>query len=365
MEGKRELDGLVEGKILEVGNGLVGDFRSAKCLLSLGACLLDTAKNGVSPAPFKFNNSDEKMGANLFTTVSIAVALEGSAGKAASAAGRKITDGVKKVLPKLLKKIGKLPKIPKCFPPGTQILMADGSSKNIEDVDVGDWVIALDPDSGEVAEKEVIDVHRTKTRVLFNVSFDSDSDGVGDGQFKSTGSHPIWTKNRAWVEAKNLEIHDQLLSLEEHQYIEVVGLTMEPGVSKTYNLSVEGTPTFFIVPNGTPILVHNLPRIHGFAPDWATKGAHVTTSQGIELSLTGGGKEIKISPVFSRDRNNSQLSNAIKETRAALKDKQWRGRLLERTRKATKALGQGKSAVERAGSGRTRALEINLERWCP
>jgi len=49
------------------------------------------------------------MGANLFTTVSIAVALEGSVGKAVSAAGRKIAGGAKKVLPKFLRKIGKRP----------------------------------------------------------------------------------------------------------------------------------------------------------------------------------------------------------------------------------------------------------------
>ncbi len=40
------------------------------------------------------------MGANLFITVSIAVALEGSAFKTASTAGRKIASGAKKVLPK-------------------------------------------------------------------------------------------------------------------------------------------------------------------------------------------------------------------------------------------------------------------------
>ena len=36
-----------------------------------------------------------------------------------------------------------------CFDPGTKILMADGTEKNIEDVEVGDMVMSLNEDTGE------------------------------------------------------------------------------------------------------------------------------------------------------------------------------------------------------------------------
>jgi len=51
------------GSAKEFGKGLIGSFRSVNCFINVASCLIDTAKNGVSPAPFKFNNDDEKMGA--------------------------------------------------------------------------------------------------------------------------------------------------------------------------------------------------------------------------------------------------------------------------------------------------------------
>ena len=138
---------------------------------------------------------------------------------------------------------------------------------------------------------------------------------------------------------------------------------MQPGLSSTVNLTVSGIHTFFIVPNGVSLLVHNLPRIHGVAPDWAVKGAHVTTTNGIELAIRGTGDGVKIVPVFSSDAANQGLDAAIAEVEAALANPKWRATLLDRTQKATTMLGK-ESAVERAGSGGTRALEVVLERWC-
>jgi hypothetical protein len=89
------------------------------------------------------------------------------------------------------------------------------------------------------------------------------------------------------------------------------------------------------------------------------------TSNGIELSITGAGEGVKIKPTFSRDATNPALKAAIKNVEKAIANPKWRARLLAATEKATALLGQG-SAVERSGSGGTRALEVALRRMpCP
>jgi len=216
--------------------------------------------------------------------------------------------------------------------------------------------------SSATVARQVIGTTRNQAKRLFSIEFDVDGDGVSDGAFSATGKHPIWTQDRGWQDARQLEPGDLLQSV-DGSAIEVLSNTEQPGFSRTFNLTVDDAHTFFIVPNGVPILVHNNPRIHGVAPDWATKGAHVTASNGLEISIHGSGTSVKIGPVFARDVGNPGLKDAIKETEKALSDPGWRNKLLEQTRKATQYLGKG-SAVERAGSGGTRALEVTLERWC-
>ena len=111
-----------------------------------------------------------------------------------------------------------------------------------------------------------------------------------------------------------------------------------------------------------PLGLAKCPKIHGVAPDWAVKGAHVTTSQGLEIFIHGSGDSVKIGPVFSRDAHNPKLKAAVAEVKNALGNSKWREKLLTQTKKATAMLGKG-SAVDRAGSGGTRALEVTLERW--
>ena len=71
---------------------------------------------------------------------------------------------------------------------------------------------------------------------------------------------PIWTQNRGWRDAEDLEIEDLLTH--EGQAAWVVGIEENSGFSLTLNLTVEGTHTFFIVSDGVSVLVHNLLRIH-------------------------------------------------------------------------------------------------------
>lgn len=42
------------------------------------------------------------------------------------------------------------------FVPGTKVVMADGSSKPIEEVELGDYVLATDPETGQTVSRKVV-----------------------------------------------------------------------------------------------------------------------------------------------------------------------------------------------------------------
>ena len=59
--------------------------------------------------------------------------------------------------------------------------------------------------------------------------------------------------------------------------------------------------------------------------------------------------------------NNRLIESRGRETKKALEHPNWRNRLLSTARRETVHLGGG-TILERAGSGKTRALEVILER---
>ena len=255
-----------------------------------------------------------------------------------------------------------------CFLPGTHVQMADGTTKPIEDVREGDWIVAHEP-TGEIqqARFRVVANHQNSTKRVIAIEV---VDRLGrEGALDATGEHPFWTQTDGWVSADELHAGDRLVNhLGETVTVEsVAARSLE---TPTFNLTVEGVHTYFVVSNGVSVLVHNQPRIHGVAPDWGVKGAHVTASNGIEIAIRGGGRTPVYRAVFSSDMRTAagrpRVAAAIEEVRAAMANPQWRNRLLARTRAATEMLGRGKSAVDRAGSGGTRALEVTLRRMgCP
>ena len=140
-----------------------------------------------------------------------------------------------------------------CFAEGTKVLMADGSTKAIEDVREGDFVLARDPhEPGEPEPRKVSQVHHTATYRLFHV-WVGDEDG---GEVIATGSHPFWTQ-RGWVEAEDLTSND-VLTDDLRRAIPIHAIAVESRDARTFNLSIEGTHTFFVLAGRTPVLVHNV-----------------------------------------------------------------------------------------------------------
>lgn len=134
------------------------------------------------------------------------------------------------------------------FAGATTVLMADGTRKPIEDVKVGDEVIATDPETGEQVAKRVEHVF---------VHDDTVIDLVVEGEvITTTEDHPFWSvTDQRFERADELNAGEKVLGA-DGTVITVSGLRL--GTARealAYNLSVEGIHTYHVGEAG--ILVHN------------------------------------------------------------------------------------------------------------
>jgi hypothetical protein len=135
-----------------------------------------------------------------------------------------------------------------CFVAGTEILTSEGL-KNIEDIQVGDWVIADDPTTeGEIEARQVTDTFVRYTDHLIDIYINEEVISV-------TSEHPFWTPDQGWIPAKDLQI-GSLLQTEDGRIIDVDKLDYREEAATVYNFHVEGFHTYFVSELG--VLVHNL-----------------------------------------------------------------------------------------------------------
>ncbi len=143
----------------------------------------------------------------------------------------------------------------KCFLAGTDVLMADGSTKNIEDVEIGDEVLATDPYSGESGPRKVTRLIRTEDDKQFNTLSIATEDGVE--QLTATHEHPFWSPSeKAWIAAGDLT-PDMTLLTDDGSTVIVTGNNPFARYARTYNLTVDDIHTYYVLAGDTPVLVHN------------------------------------------------------------------------------------------------------------
>jgi hypothetical protein len=135
--------------------------------------------------------------------------------------------------------------------------MADGSSKPIQDVHVGDQITNKDPATGKVQTHAVIATHIT----------DDDHDFVdltvqtpsGSSTITVTAHHLFWdSTEHSWTAAEDLKPGDRLDTLGTDLGTVAVVHPYFGGV-RTYDLSVDSVHTFFVLAWTEPVLVHNCP----------------------------------------------------------------------------------------------------------
>jgi len=77
--------------------------------------------------------------------------------------------------------------------------MADGTTKPIEDVELGDWVWTGDPETGETSPRQVVDlIVGDGEKHLVDIE-------IGRETLTSTEGHPFWVDDQGrWVDAGEL-----------------------------------------------------------------------------------------------------------------------------------------------------------------
>ncbi|GIJ28698.1 hypothetical protein Vqi01_38600 [Micromonospora qiuiae] len=144
------------------------------------------------------------------------------------------------------------------FLPGTPVLMADGSHKAIEEIELDDVVWAADPETGKEGARPVTAlITGDGTKTLVNVGIDSDGDGITDGSVTATDEHPFWVESRRkWLGAAHLKPGDELLTPDGAR-VNVIAVVAYGAVATVHNLTVDDIHTYHVLVGGTDVLVHN------------------------------------------------------------------------------------------------------------
>lgn len=123
--------------------------------------------------------------------------------------------------------------------------MADGSSKPIASIHVGDLVLAADPSTGQPAPRQVF---------VVAVHGPEDSSGglvVINGGIHSTRNHPFWVDGQS-VRADQLHVGQMLRVVRVDggnttvRSIAVTSVAVEPGSVTTYDLKFRQPAGYFV-----------------------------------------------------------------------------------------------------------------------
>ena len=138
----------------------------------------------------------------------------------------------------------------RCFVEGTEITMADGSSKKIEEVVAGDKVMSYDFDKYEDSEGIVGGITKDNVDNVTMLTFNNEL------VLKCTAVHPFYVKDKGWVKAAALEQGDECYAPGDGAnptwYVSTVGSS--EGSVNVYSLTDVTTHNNYYA---NKVLVHN------------------------------------------------------------------------------------------------------------
>jgi hypothetical protein len=140
--------------------------------------------------------------------------------------------------------LSSLPAHPECFAPGTLVWTQEGP-RPIEEVTIGDMVLAQNPTTGELAYRPVLDTTVGDPVPVLKLTFSGET-------ITSTLGHRFWVNGRGWQMAKHLKPAMALHALD--QGVDVAAIEKGEDIP-CYNLVVDEFHTFFV--GKSRLLVHD------------------------------------------------------------------------------------------------------------
>ncbi|MFG2021190.1 polymorphic toxin-type HINT domain-containing protein [Actinomadura geliboluensis] len=147
--------------------------------------------------------------------------------------------------------------------PGTAVLMADGSTKPIDKIKVGDKVLATDPTTGKTAPQPVLaTISRTGAKHLVRLTVDTDGDhGDKTGTLVATDNHPFWVPAAGkWIDAGKLK-PGTWLRTSAGTHVQLTATKTWTQHQRVHNLTVAIDHTYYVEAGDTRVLVHNCPEM--------------------------------------------------------------------------------------------------------
>ena len=136
--------------------------------------------------------------------------------------------------------------VDECFPAKTKIRLPDGSTKNIEDVKVGDRVLSFNEQTGKLVPRLVKVSTCTGKKEIFTYTT------VSGRKITCTADHPVFTRE-GWSRACEATSLATIDTRSGSYFFESIVKSEPKGSELVYNLEVKGTHTF--IANG--FIVHN------------------------------------------------------------------------------------------------------------
>jgi RHS repeat-associated protein len=179
------------------------------------------------------------------------MAIGGIVGGATAGLGKGLSSGFKRVGGKL---IDKFRRGCNSFVPGTAVAMADGTSKPIEDVELGDQVLATDPEAGETTAEDVVaTIDGNGDKILVDITV------AASGTITATDEHPFWVVDAqagtgGWTAAADIQPGSHLLTV-DGATVTVEAVRVHHANTAVHNLTVSGVHTYHVAES--EILTHN------------------------------------------------------------------------------------------------------------
>lgn len=133
-----------------------------------------------------------------------------------------------------------------CFVAGTVIETPEGFVP-IQELHVGDHVVATDPDTGERRSQSVRHVFRHRVPQVYRLS-------LQNAEIICSSEHPFWVVGEGWRRAADLKV-GTLLQTTNGEAAPVAAVEVIQGEREVFNIEVSGFHTYHVSRLG--ILVHN------------------------------------------------------------------------------------------------------------
>jgi hypothetical protein len=138
--------------------------------------------------------------------------------------------------------------------------MADGSTKKIKDVDIGDKVLATDPETGKTkAETVTAEIKGKGLKHLVKITVDIDGKkGSKTASVTATDGHPFWVPElEKWVGATDLTVGNWLWAGAGTR-VQVTSVQQwTDGSAAVHNLTVGDLHTYYVLAGEIAVLAHN------------------------------------------------------------------------------------------------------------